>query len=242
MPRFSSRSRSRSRSAGFRRRRGSLNWRKAEKPRMWQVGNFRNRLTLLFQEGSEPQEFFALQLASPGTFLPGTTADQRMLNSAVRRIEIGGIVWTCCITIGEWNLDQEPQNQSFVLQTLLTVNDVDADGNALGIEFPWGTSTPPIVNQPAAEIENRDEPVRILDRWGNVQNSHISSLPAGTARAIPLLVAQRSRNLRLRLPIKENQSLNFTFHGTQLAGALTGTDLVEFNLDLFGTIYYRYRV
>lgn len=242
MPRFSSRSRSRSRFGGFRRRRGSLNWRKSEKPRMWQVGNFNIRLPVIFQVGANPQEFFATQLAAPGTFLPGTTADQRMLNTAVRRIEIGGIVWSQMVTVDEWNTDQSGQNWSFILQTLLTVNNVDVDGNAIGIDYPWGSNTPPIVNQPAAEIENRDEPVRILDRWGTVQNSHVSALPAGTARGIPIGLVNRSRSLRLRVPIKEDQSINWTFHGTQIGPGFVGTDLVQFNCDIMGTIYYRYRV
>lgn len=218
-----------------------LNWRKAEKPRLWQVGNFAITQTIIIDALTPFQEFFATQMAAPSTFLPDTDPDQRMLNTSIRRVEIGGLVWSCTFVVNEWDTNGSSPDKQFYLQSLLTINSLDQDGNAIGIDYPWGTNTPPVINQPGTLTENRDEPTRILDRWGQAYGQHLSSVPAGVARSIPLTFGSRSRNLRLRLPVQEDQSLNFTFH-VRHGGGIIDPDRVILSAELAGTIYYRYRL
>lgn len=238
--------RSSGRSTFMRRRiRPRLNWRRADKPRQWQVGNFNLRQEINFDVGSTgpgAQEFFANQIAAPSTFLPDTSGDQRMLNTAIRRLEIGGLVWTSMFDIRVYDTNASTNPHALVLQSLLTLNNVDSNGSANGVDFPWGSNTPPIINQPGTAVENRDEPVRILDRWATPISSFTFGAPTGTLRNAPFSVARRSRSLRLRMPIKEDQALLFTFHGTVQEGTLTGDDTISLVCSLVGTIYYRYRV
>jgi len=224
------------------RRRSGLNWAKSQPPRKWQVGNFSIVSEVEIDDTSTSQEYVAQIIAAPGTFLPDTTADQRTITQAIRRIEVGGIVWTQFVKRRVWDLNASASLfPDFYVQQLWTINNVDSDGNPIGIDYPWGTNSQPVTS-PLATQENRDEPVRILDRWCTNHWAYSQVGATNEFAASQLVSIQRSRSLRLKVPILDNQALCFTNHvGNAGLPPATG-DSVVFVFGLVGTIYYRYRV
>jgi len=225
---------------GSRPRRPSLNWQKSQKPKRWLVGNFNLQHIYTLNAGSAEQEYVASFVASPAFFTDGLTASARVLNENIRRLEIGGIVWTAFFDrISADIATVPPFVPDWLLQMVWTINDLDNNGAPIGVDFPWGTNTAPVSTGGSALTENIDEPVRILDRTADRSWFYSSTLPAGHFTSSQFQQSRRQRSLRLKVPLRQNQALVFTSHITNF-NQLVSDDSVDFRCLAVGTIYYRY--
>lgn len=220
-------------------KRRTLNWHKSQKPRRWQMGNFNLIQEILVNSGSTSLGEFSAQLvATPSNFTTNSTGLERQLTQAIRRIEVGGIVWT-----QRWDPIQTTLTASalnLTVQQLWTINVLDATGFAVGIDYPWGQNSQPVSNVPSTEVENTDEPIRILDRTCGWNWAYTQTVPAGNIVTGGFRTSQRSRSLRLKVPILDNQALCYTVHIHNNGLAYTGAEQVLIRGHCVGTIYYRY--
>lgn len=227
----------------FRRKRTALNWQKAQSPRRWNVGNFNLNTFIQIDDASSLTGEFAAQLvATPSNFLVldpmdiPRSQDNRQLISSIRRIDVGGLVFTQGIDIVQAG-NIVAGTLSVKMMHLWTVNALDTDGFAVGIDYPWGLNGAPITNTGSQILENQDEPLRILDRV--TENYSSADISAGLEGPQPIFRFRRSRSLRLKLPIDDKKCLCFTqyFIPNQTIGP---DDELVIHSWVTGTIYYKY--
>lgn len=182
--------------------------------------------------------FISNLLVTPANFLdPGASAVNRTIDEAVRRVEVGGIVFNHGVDLVQ--IDQAaPGQQAVLFQQLLTVNHLDTGQAPIGIDFPWSSNQQPVSFTGTTTTENTDEPVRILYRSaGTIATTDFDS----TAGAqVPVFHFQRSKNMRLKLPVGAQQAICWTSHMNYISAG-GATDIVAVRVWICGTIYYRYR-
>lgn len=225
------------------RRRGALNWSRVQPPRKWQMGNFNLSHSFTLDEGSATSEFLATFVASPMNFMPQSSVSDFTLNEALRRIEVGGVVWNegwSVPTVTATGGLAEPH--LLRLQSLWTMNWLDEDQFAIGIGYDWSGNSQPVSNVGQADKENNDEPIRILDRWTHqilVGDRDVNA--TGTVGGyIQTSNPVRGRSLRLRAPIDDKRALLFTSFVDPGPSFAAGETVVVDHWCI-GTIYYRYR-
>jgi len=243
MPRFSRfGSRSRSRFGGFRRRRGSLNWSRVNPPRKWQFANFNIEHSFTLDETSATSEFIATFMASPSNFTLFTGSTDLAVKEALRRIEVGGVVWNegwSVPTVTATGGLAEPH--LLRCQTLWTMNWLDENEFPISSAFDWSSNGQPITT-PLVTNEEVDEPIRVLDRWTSqilVGDRDVNA--SGTVGGyIQTSNPVRGRSLRLRAPIDGKRALLLTSFIDPGPSFIAGETVVVDHW-VIGSMYYRYR-
>jgi len=217
----------------------------------WQRANF----SLLFEmdlfEQNNPSLLVAVVTQIQNHLGDSSTAAGRLRVNEVRALEIGGIVFDWQITARGLPA-VEPSgssNLATLLSTLVLATDrLDSDGAPAALASEWFNSTTPI--PVAASTEAKDEdidyPTRVHWRTTRAQECGrtlpINSLgPEYAATPYAVVLANGSKNLRLRIALDDQQALVFHWASNAVALATAAIAGIRSTLYINGSLYYRVR-
>lgn len=230
-------------------RRSTLNWQKADKPRKWQAANMFGAFTLTVPNTSAITSNNATLIA--GTKQMGNvsvTGQGFNTVEMIRRIEIGGVVLSCgmirtTLLQGDLNVGV---NMHYKQVTLCVDRLTAAGAPVAAATVPWHLGQIPAVSGSFSDgsQEDVDFPTRVLFRrtepgmmWENFDETD-ASLGIAFGDGSQVRPAAIHLNKRLRLPLDDEHGLFLCFSVLNPADYAGGVS-VGYRCWFSGTIYYR---
>jgi len=240
-----------SRGRSFKRRSFSRN--RTHQPKRtghWQRAN----LALSFENiienpATEPTNLVAVLAQITNHLGDDSTASGRLESSTVKFLEIGGIVfdWQMMLTDLVQDFGSPPTYDValFPAQMLIVSDRLDVDGNPCSIVPNWFSSTVPIPVANAIQLQDLDDkfPTRVHWRHSRTLVQGYGDFPAlggNFQTSQPVVLAQGSANLRLRLALDDEHCLAMHF-GLNTGGSASTVTAAAVTLNVFGSMYYRIR-
>jgi len=221
----------------------------------WQRSNFSIISQAQHDAAAEPFNIVNVLAQIDDHLGDDTTAAGRIASNTIRTLEIGGIVFDwqlTSITLPLSSPEPDPMARvAGVLNTLLLCTDrLDDDGNPVAIDSDWFTNTTP--TPVALATQQEDEDVRFPTRvhWRTTRyletGTFLPTNSLGPEYALPpvgVVLAQGSKNLRLRIALNDEQTLVFHWRSVIPSGFWSPDTFagVIATLLLNGSLYYRVR-
>jgi len=221
----------------------------------WQRSNF----SLIFQatatDENDPFNTVIVMAQIDDHLGDDSTAAGRVQTNQIRTLEIGGIVF-------DWQLEAnavpaleeesgaDTRYAGLLSSLLLCTDRLTMEGDPTAIDVAWFTSTTstPVASSTEQIDEDQRFPTRVHWRTSRFfdcgSRLPVNSLgPEMQPTGGRVVLAQGSKNLRLRLALSDEQALVFHWATTIPTGFLTETSYagVDSTLFLNGSLYYRTR-
>jgi len=215
------------------------------RPRKWQMATF--NFEGEFATGPATSSLIVTQIAViQGRFGESTTSQGRALNEAVRKLEIGGIVWT--YGIDDWRMQAAdfplaggPYRADF--DASWCYDRCDGSGNPEALSTNWFNSKTPVslaTAQVAADDNDELMPLRVIRRFSGRRMYGYQ----GAGLDAPPITQQIGQlrwhgNLRLRAALDDDHTL--VFHSALQTGSFwPDAGLGRIGYWLRGQLYYRF--
>jgi len=243
---FRSRASSRGSRTPFRRRRfRSVTDKKMSRPKVWQWANF-NIQNVLSPDGFGAAQNVVTVLAQINDRLGDDGATPgRALKGAVKRLELGGIVWNAGVDTDFIDPSQLVSQEARSVQMIWAFDRLDALSQPGSITTPWQLSMPPVVaidatTFPLADEDESNYPTRVVRRFADVHEYGVfldvdSKVAQGVTRS------RWSGNLRLRQFLDEDHALVLHQFAHNEFGFGSSVDAVFTRFWCIGSLYYRWR-